>query len=123
LSKKLVVIRTLRGGIKRHTLRNAVEVESKTYARALTDHFKQLGRARLHLLDCSEIRCVVPEVFDAIVAVHKRLKLQGRKLVISAGDNVRRYSQYRQGFCADGVEVCLTEEDAVRELLASPMNR
>lgn len=118
MSKKLIVIRTLRGGIKRHTLRNAVEVESAEYARALTDHFKQHGSTRLHLLDCSEIRCVVSDVYDAIVAVHKQLEKHGRKLVISAGDNTRRYIQYKQEFCFEGVSVCLTEESAVHELLA-----
>ena len=117
MSNELVVTQKLKEGIKRHTLSNAVGVESTKYAQAVKDHFKRLGRVRLHLLDCSEIRCVASEVYEAIVVVHKRMVKHGHKLVISAGNNAMRYHQYRNVFCSDGVGVYLTEESAVRELL------
>jgi len=40
----------------------------------------------------------------------------GHRLVISAGNNARRWSQYKHAFQPKGVDVFLTKEQAIREL-------
>ena len=116
MSKRLFTSRVLAGGVRRHTLANAVDVPDEEYARRLKKYFGVPRKESLRLLDCSQIRTITTLVFEAIVEIHQKLAKSGQRLVISAGDNARRYHQYRDAFPAKGVDVCLSEEAAIREL-------
>lgn len=116
MSKRLFTTRALKGGIRRHTLANDVTVHRAQYAARLKKHFETPGKELLHILDCSKIRTIGPEVFEAIIEVHRQLVKRGHRLVISAGDDARRCLEYKNAFHPKEVWVYLTEEAAIREL-------
>ncbi|MFA6588255.1 MAG: hypothetical protein WCT08_04240 [Patescibacteria group bacterium] len=124
MSKKLVTTKVLEGGIRRYTLANDVKTPETQYAAKLKRHFGVPSKESLHLLDCSQIRTIGPDIFKAILEIHKRLASRKHRLAISAGDNTRRYLEYRQNFNPKGiVDVYLTEEQAIRELRAEAARR